>query len=424
MSDKMSNEIVQYSVSDVAIIELSTKYQGMEIKDRESYQAVVTGIAEIRSIRVSVEKRRKELKADAISWGRKVDTEAKRLTALLRPIEDNLRNLKQATDDEKATIKAEKEQAEQNRVEAIKAKIAAFPPDMATMPKLLGMTALEIRELQDVLNETEVDIKVFEEFTQEAIKAKEEKKNLLQGYYISRIQTDAEVAKRKAAEEAVKVELERLEEERLAKIEAQRIIDEKAEKERKVEAKRLEARLKKQEEERKVKQAIEDARLNKIREEQEAEAQKLQEAQAKIDAQYKAIQDEKDRIENERIEHERAEQEKLAQIEKDRLAKIEAEKQEEARIKEEAEKKVAREKAAADEKKRQAILRPDKENLSVYFETVTSEFNNTAMPALKTKEGKSLLSSFTENVQQEIRTSSARAAQLGVIPVYGASNSN
>lgn len=392
----MKNEIIKFSITDLAIKELVTKYQNMKIIDAQSYKMVTAGIGEMRSIRVSVENRRleygrglKKLKAGA-------DGEAKRITELLLPTEIELKATKQAVDDKKEAIKAEKDRLEQNRIEVIKAKITAFPPETSMLPQLLKMPAFEIRAMQDVLAAVEIDIEVYQEFTPEAIRTKEEKKNLLQEYYIARITSDAEEKKRQTElkakaerQEQVRIEQERLESERLAKVEAQRIIDEKAKKEREIEAKRQEDALKKQEKEQEAKQKIEDNRLAKIREAQEAEARKLRDAQAEIDAQKKAIQEEQDRIDREKAEQIRLEQEKQAQIERNKIAKIEAKEQERARIE-----------AVAADKKRQEEMRPDKENLLVYLDTLSENINSTVDPVIKTSEGKAALSFIQTSIEK------------------------
>jgi chromosome segregation ATPase len=59
----------------------------------------------VKSKRVEVEKVRKELKADALEYGRKVDAEAKRITAMLQPIEDHLTAEEEAYLAEKERIK-------------------------------------------------------------------------------------------------------------------------------------------------------------------------------------------------------------------------------------------------------------------------------------------------------------------------------
>lgn len=118
-----STHVVEYSVSDAAIEKLRERYSGLTITDSHDYEKVRTAIADVRDIRVQVEKTRVELKADALAYGRKVDAEAKRITGLLLEIEEPLKLEKAKVDDEKARVKREKEEAEKARIEAeLKAK--------------------------------------------------------------------------------------------------------------------------------------------------------------------------------------------------------------------------------------------------------------------------------------------------------------
>ena len=79
-----------------------------------------------RDLRVTrpfgIEKRRVELKADALAFGRNVDAEAKRITVQLSAIEDPLKAQKDAVDNEKARIRQEEEAA---RIRALEAVIQA-----------------------------------------------------------------------------------------------------------------------------------------------------------------------------------------------------------------------------------------------------------------------------------------------------------
>ena len=421
----MKNEIVPLSITEqafakieftdakafeaivAAISGLADKYRGLKITDTKSYKVVVSGIAEMRGLRIAVENRRKEKKADILAAGRQIDGGAKKIAELLWPIESELKKTKDAEDVRKEAIKAEKEQAEKERIESIQSRVAAFPPDMSRLPQLLKMSAPEIREMQNVLTAVEIDVEIYQEFTPDAIKAKTDKTKLLQEHYIARITADAETAKQKAEadrveqvrkdqeakEEAFKKEQDRIEAERLAKIEAQRIVDEKIREEQ-------ETALRKQEEKQRTKQKIEDDRLAKIREQQETEAQKLRDDQTEIDAQKKAIQDEKDRIEQEKAEQIRLDQEKKAQAERDRLAEIEAETQEKARVEKEAQEKTAREKADAEEKKKQAELRPDKKALELYWFAVQKSFIAIERPLLKTPPGNMILTKIQTNTEK------------------------
>ena len=115
---------VTYNPSDAAIAEIGTKFAGLAetVDEPGGYKRVSEAIAVVRTMRTGVEKRRVDLKKSALEWGRKVDSEAKRLTELLLVVETPLKEAKQRVDDFKADReKAEREAAtkeEQARIRA------------------------------------------------------------------------------------------------------------------------------------------------------------------------------------------------------------------------------------------------------------------------------------------------------------------
>lgn len=124
--------LVAYGIADAEIATLKAKFMQLSIKginDTGGYQQVHSARMVIKNHRVDVEKRRKELKADALEFGRKVDAEARRLTLLLEPIESHLEAEEKAIDDEKerirneARLKAEAE--ERSKREAEEARLRA-----------------------------------------------------------------------------------------------------------------------------------------------------------------------------------------------------------------------------------------------------------------------------------------------------------
>jgi hypothetical protein len=93
------------------------------VKGSDEYQQVHQKVMAITKIRTGIEAVRKELKADALAWGKKVDCEAKRLTCLIEEIEEPWKDVKRAADEEQARLEEEARQAEQKRVEAIEVKV-------------------------------------------------------------------------------------------------------------------------------------------------------------------------------------------------------------------------------------------------------------------------------------------------------------
>jgi septal ring factor EnvC (AmiA/AmiB activator) len=262
--ENVSNElaVVKYDVTDAALSELKAKYTGLKIADTDSYDVVRRAIGEVRDIRVSVEERRKELKASALEYGRRVDSEAKRITTLLLQIEEPLKAEKAKVDDEKARIKAEKEKKELDRVAEIRARIFAM---QQLVSNFLGKTSPDLQQISEALFDIDITKEVYQEFTDEA----------------ERVKMECLDAALKARE--------------------MRITWEQEEAARKVEAERLE----------------------KQRQDQEAERKRLDDEKAKLEAEKKAEQARKDREEIERLAKEKAEKEAREKVEREAKEKQE-----------------------------------------------------------------------------------------------------
>ena len=118
----MATPIVEYNVSNAAIAELKSKYGGLTADTPQGYEDVKTALKEVSGYRIAVENKRKELKADALEYGRKVDAEAKRIQALIAEVEEPLKLEKKKVDDEKDRIAREKVEAERRELERLRAE--------------------------------------------------------------------------------------------------------------------------------------------------------------------------------------------------------------------------------------------------------------------------------------------------------------
>ena len=110
--------LVKYDVTEAAIAVTKARCADLSADTPKGYEEVRLALAEIRGTRVAIEKRRVELKADALAFGRLVDSEAKRYTALLLEIEEPLSQKKHDVDYEKARVKAAAEEARQAEIAA------------------------------------------------------------------------------------------------------------------------------------------------------------------------------------------------------------------------------------------------------------------------------------------------------------------
>lgn len=111
------DSMITYPVSKTQIAELKSKFSNMTCADTKGYELTRKAIAECRSMRTAIEKRRKELKADSLEFGRKVDTVAKFLTSEIESVETPLLDMKQEVDDakERERLRKEEEKAEELR---------------------------------------------------------------------------------------------------------------------------------------------------------------------------------------------------------------------------------------------------------------------------------------------------------------------
>lgn len=252
---------VRYGVSDAAIADLRSEVGSLRAE--VDYDATRIAIGRIVKLRTGVEKRRKELKEDALKWSRKVDSEAKRLTGLLEEIETPLRDSKDAVDlavqrargvaanaerlRQEAAAKAERDRLEAARQANIAAENAKLAAEREALRLEREKMAAE-REAQAAAMRAETA--KHEEARREALRLEreqiaQERETQRQAFLAE--QTKLTEARKKQAEEQVKIDAERkrieaeqqAERDRLAKIESDRLAAIQAEADRVAEEKRL-----------------------------------------------------------------------------------------------------------------------------------------------------------------------------------------
>lgn len=280
---------VKYNITDAALAELKAKYQ---IVPTEDYNALRTGIAECRNLRVSIEAHRKHLKKDALEYGRMVDAAAKEITATIEAVEAPMREAKEAIDAEKARIKAEKEEAERQRVAAINAKISSISNRHL---ELHNATPDEISNvITEMMGKTISDAE-YAECAGEAQMAVDTAIAKLGDLLAARKAQIAEAARieaeRKALEEQRRIEAEKQAEEakRLAE-ERAKLDAERADEQQKLAAERaeLEAARKEVEEAKRAQEEAAAAERRRIELEAVAERRKREQEEAVADAKRRA----------------------------------------------------------------------------------------------------------------------------------------
>lgn len=107
--------LVRYDISSEVIRRLQEQYLPLEVKgldDKEGYTKCDEARKLVKSHRVAIEKRRKELKEDSLKYGRLVDAKARELTFPLVAIETHLQGQQDVIDKELERLEAEKKRAQ------------------------------------------------------------------------------------------------------------------------------------------------------------------------------------------------------------------------------------------------------------------------------------------------------------------------
>jgi hypothetical protein len=124
-TDFIKKELKKYNITDAEISKVSKECMQLivtSVDDMTNYNIVKQARIGIKAKRVEVEKKRKELKSESLAFGKAVDGEAKRIFALIAPIEEYLISQEDIVDDEKQRIKdvnarLEQEQKDKEEVE-------------------------------------------------------------------------------------------------------------------------------------------------------------------------------------------------------------------------------------------------------------------------------------------------------------------
>jgi hypothetical protein len=220
--------VQKYNLSDFVIQEMKDNFLVLKVsgfEDNEGYEKVKSARLIVKTKRVEVERKRIELKDESLKYGRAVDAEAKRLTALLLPIEQHLVEQQDVIDKEKARREKEKADQEnrliQNKVnDLLKFDVVLSFEAVQKMPKeeydgllLEAMSDCAEKKRQ---KEAEEAARKAEEVRLNAIKAEQEleRKKFEAEKEVERKRLEAEKAEQLKRENAIKAEQEKIEQEK------------------------------------------------------------------------------------------------------------------------------------------------------------------------------------------------------------------
>ena len=224
----------EYSLTQVQLVQLAEEYDPSLIPEAkavgdEGYVEIHEKVMAITKVRTNVERKRKDLKRDALAWGRLVDGEAKRLTGIVEDLESPWRAVKTELDAEERRLAEEKLAAEQARVAQIEGNIADI---RSRTEGLLNMTADAIAARMADLDSIEITEEAFGEFTEAATAMCSAVDATLHSAYRERLafeESQARLAEDRAIlkkeQEALKREQDKLASENAAREAAQRAVE-------------------------------------------------------------------------------------------------------------------------------------------------------------------------------------------------------
>jgi len=161
---------IRYDVTEQHIKKLADLYSEFptDMSAPDNYAIVKQGVASCRKLRGQVERRRKELKADALAYGKRVDAAAREIKEKLLAIETPMLEVKRAWDNRKEIERREAAQKEEKRINAISSRINYIK----SLPgRNISGTVEDVKVALEELQTYPSPLEWADEFAQDAIKA-------------------------------------------------------------------------------------------------------------------------------------------------------------------------------------------------------------------------------------------------------------
>lgn len=162
--------IEEYRPTEAALVELRQRHAGVvyPVNTPKGLAAAKAARAELRDLRVALEKTRKVIKEPALRRSQQIDTEARRITAALSELEDPIDAQIKAEEQRKEDERRAREQAEQQRIATIRARIAGFNEEAG---RCIGQPSVVIRTKLERLQGAELTEALYNELLPEAQEA-------------------------------------------------------------------------------------------------------------------------------------------------------------------------------------------------------------------------------------------------------------
>ena len=163
--------VVKLGITAASIKKLAIKYPSNSVPDvstKDGMLACKSALREISSVRINLEKKRKELVSGAINWQKKVNGMANEFKGDIAPIETPYREAKNVEEERVANEKKEAEEAEERRLLTIESKVEEI---QELTSGLLNADLSVLEDRLSIANDVVIDDSVFMEFVEPATMA-------------------------------------------------------------------------------------------------------------------------------------------------------------------------------------------------------------------------------------------------------------
>jgi len=211
-------EKIKYDTEEeIQVVEELYRNIPTDMTVKKNYDFVKDGAKKVKKLISATEKRRKELKADALDYGRKVDSIAKKISGRFKVIYDPMKKIIVDHETKEEIKKRETERIEKERQEKIELRINKIS---GLASELMLSTADVIKSQMELLELDDANIWA-EEYSDKVVELK--KNTMIQLDELFRMKSQTENAKKREEERKEKEKKEREEEQKAIMVENARL---------------------------------------------------------------------------------------------------------------------------------------------------------------------------------------------------------
>lgn len=186
-------QLIEYNVTQAAIAELTKEKEVLLSASELDYKAIKDAKNRNGKIRIAIEKTRKDLKSDALAYGKKIDNKAKEVSEPVTAIEDAYKDILNKHEAELEDVRVAALHKENERIAAIKSHIEKVHEFSDLI--VVGLSSKDIMSIQkDLLSYDDNSAVDCQEFQGDYEKAISRAHEIIDDMYDNRLMIEKEKA--------------------------------------------------------------------------------------------------------------------------------------------------------------------------------------------------------------------------------------